>query len=223
MTAKITQGRQRAGFLSQIKRGIRKIRSSVSVLGFAPTLKMTIHNIFSVELFYRMEKRLFTPEYKLTAKIPLTIKEMRGEMTLAPEDIKKVTGIRGKYGIEQFEERLAGGESMFGAYHEGELAAFVWIEYPPVSSAGCIVPDNMAFTYDAWTFDEFRGKRIFPVIQQRIFQHLRSHHPDITQVLTQVAAWNKSSSCADQSAGYIITGIELSVIFCGYNRRLRIS
>jgi len=210
------------GLFAQIIRGIRKTRSFFPVYGVRGTLKMALHDTLSMERVYRMEKRLDRGEYQLETKIPITIRTMSGELSLTKAEADKVRGIRGDYGIEQFEERLARGDIMFGAYHEEQLTGFVWLEYPPVRTAGCKVPDDMAFTYDAWTFEEFRGNRIFPAIQQAIFHHLREHNPEVKRVLTQVATWNKASAYADQSAGYIIVGLEWSVIVLGYNFRLKI-
>jgi len=212
----------KSGLLAQFTRGVKKSRSYFSAHGMRDTINMVHHNVFSIELFYRMEKQLKQPELKLEAKIPLDIRTMSGKLTLADEALQKVRGIRGQYGLDQFEERLARGDVMFGAYNEDKLAAFVWLEYPPVVDAGYEVADDMGFTYDAWTFDEYRGNRIFPVIQQAIFDHVRENNPEIKRLLTQVATWNAASAIADQRAGYIILNVELSVIFIGYNKRFKI-
>lgn len=208
-------------FFRKASGGTRKIRSFLPIYGFWGTLRMAVGNTLSFSIFYRMEKRLSNSEYKLVPRIPLSLKTISNLEDLTDEEKNKVHSIRGLYGFQQFVARLENSHIMFAMYaNDDKLAAFVWLELPPVETAGIKVPHEMAFTYDAWTFTEYRGNRIFPVIQQNIFDYVRQNHPEVKSILTQVSIKNKASAYQDQSAGYIIVGLELSIILFGNNTRI---
>lgn len=100
----------RESFIAHLLRGIRKIISSFYISGYFVTLKMILHNFCSATLFYRMEKQLSRPEYKLYSKIPIDIEILDSDVKLTTSQTQRVIELRGQYGLEQFKGRLNKGD-----------------------------------------------------------------------------------------------------------------
>ena len=58
-----------------------------------------------------------------------------------------------------------------------------------------------------------------PVIQQAIINHVRKNRPDIQNIVTHVATWNKASLSGDQKAGYIIIRLERTIVVFGIHKK----
>lgn len=175
-----------------------------------------------MQLYYRIEIEPGSDQSHIVPSIPINIRIISGEFAFSEEAQAKITSLRGSYGVLQFHERLARGDILFAAYHENSLAGFGWLQFAPAVEAGYRLPENTVYTYDAWVFDEFRGNRVFPAIKQEYSNYLREHHPEVERVLAHVATWNRSIIRADQAAGAYISGVDLAIIFLGYNRRFKI-
>lgn len=204
--------------------GKRKFTSLHRAYGLRVAFHATWRNIFFIETVCRLEKDLATPEAPVTPVIPLTIQILSSETNLETwQGQKEIFSLRGEYGREQFHIRLQRGDLCFAAYSEGRLAGFVWLEFPPGNEAGYPLQPHEAYTYDGWTFDNFRGKRVLPAIQQSIMGYVRAHHANIQTLVTHVAVWNKPSLSGDQRAGYVIRRLERTVMILGFHRKQTLS
>jgi len=200
-------------------RGYYKLTSFISIYGFWGAAKRIWSNVFLFETVHYMVKDLSTSEEKIVPKLPLKITP-RTELDFDDWDgTQAILELRGEYGIAQFRERFARGDVFFPAYSGGKLAAFVWLEFPPVTDVGYSLSPDEGYTHDAWTFDEFRGKGFFPVIQQAIFDYVRINHSEIRRLITHVATWNKASTSGDTRAGYLIIRKDLSVVILGFHKK----
>lgn len=204
--------------------GKRKFASLYRAHGLRMAVQMAWRNMFLIETVYRLEKNLAAPESPVTPAIPLTIQILSGETSLASwQGQKEVFSLRGEYGMEQFRLRLQRGDLCCAAYSEGRLAGFVWLEFPPGNEAGYPLQPHEAYTYDGWTFENFRGKRTLTAIQQFIMRYVRAHHANIRTLVTHVAVWNKPSLSGDQRAGYVIQRLERTVMILGFHRKQALS
>lgn len=200
--------------------GRRKFISLYRAHGLREAVRRTWNNIFLIETVCRLEKDLTAPDETVEPAIPLNVEIMDTDFDLVNWHGKKtILELRGEYGMEQFRARLDRGDLCFAAYSSGEFTGFVWLEFPPGGEAGYPLQLQEAYTYDGWTFENFRGKRILPVIQQAIMNHARGHHKEIRSLVTHVAVWNKPSLSGDQRAGYIIRRLERTVMILGIHRK----
>lgn len=200
--------------------GKRKFVSLYHAHGLVDATKRTWNNIFLIETVCRLEKDLSVPDRLAEPAIPLTIEALdRGFDLMNWQGKKEILELRGEYGIDQFRIRIERGDKCFAAYLNGEFAGFVWLEFPPGGEAGYPLQAQEAYTYDGWTFEKFRGKRILPVIQQTIMGYVREHHKEIQRLVTHVAVWNKASLSGDQRAGYIIQRLERTIMILGIHRK----
>lgn len=200
--------------------GRRKFISLYRAHGLREALGRTWNNIFLIETVCRLEKDLTAPDEIVEPAIPLNIEIMGMDFDLVNWHGKRtILELRGEYGMEQFRARLARGDLCFAAYSNGGFAGFVWLEFPPGGEAGYPLQLQEAYTYDGWTFEKFRGKRILPVIQQVVMGHVRGHYKEINRLVTHVAVWNKPSLSGDQRAGYIIRRLERTIMILGIHRK----
>lgn len=206
-------------------RGARIINSSLRARGLWQTLRLAIEALLSIHFCYRLEKALTNPEEKVEPKIPLTVTTISGSSSLEADDLNNILRLRGDFGITNFHERLERGDVLFCAHSEREFVGFVWLDLPPVAhrNAGYRLENDEAYTYDAYTFREYRGNKIMPAIQQAIFAYLREKRPDIHSIVTHIQIKNKPSIAGDKRAGYIITGQDLCVVFLGYYASFRLT
>lgn len=200
--------------------GRQKFVSLYRAHGLQEAIKRTWNNIFFIETVCRLEKDLMVPDNHVEARIPLHIETLDRNIDLMNwKGQKEILEIRGEYGLGQFRERLERGDLCFAAYSNGEFAGFVWLEFPPGVEPGYPLLSQEAYTYDGWTFDKFRGKRVLPFIQQFIMAYVRTHFEHIHQLVTHVAVWNKPSLSGDQRAGYIIQRLERTIMILGIHRK----
>lgn len=202
------------------RQGRRKFVSLYRVHGFRKAVKQIWQNIFFIETVCRLEKDLNIPDDIVESVIPLKIEIIDSEFDLENWPGKKeILEIRGEYGLEQFRARLERGDLCFAAYSNGEFTGFVWLEFPPGVEAGYPLQPHEAYTYDGWTFEKYRGKRILSAIQQAIMVYVRTHHTNIRSLVTHVAVWNRPSLSGDQRAGYIIKRLERTIMILGIHRK----
>lgn len=212
------------GILQKLARnaalGRRKFISLYRAQGFREALRAAWRNVLLAETVCRLEKDLAVPDKPVLPAIPLTIETLNAKSDLTIwQGREEILALRGEFGLEQFQSRLRRGDLCFAAYAEGGLAGFVWLEFPPGNVAGYPLQPHEAYTYDGWTFESFRGKRILPAIQQTIMKYVRLHHPHIRTLVTHVAVWNKPSLSGDQRAGYVIRRLERTVMMLGVHRK----
>lgn len=199
-------------------RGARILNSSFRARGLWQTLRLALEALLSIRFCYRLEKTLSNPEEKVDPKIPLTVTIISGSSSLEAEDLNNIVKLRGYYGIINFHERLDRGDIMFCAHSERNFVGFVWLDLPPVDhrNAGYRLENDEAYTYDCYTFREYRGNKILPAIQQVLFAYLREKRSDIHSIVTHIMTKNKPSIAGFKRAGYIITGQDLYVVILGY-------
>jgi RimJ/RimL family protein N-acetyltransferase len=202
------------------QQGKRKFVSLYPIYGLWSTLQQISKNILLIEPVYRLDKDLNLHDIPITPRIPLSVGFYSKGFDIDNWDGRKeILNIRGNYGIEIFKNRLERGDYLFVGYSNREFVGFVWIEFPPVTEAGYALKYNEAYTYDGWTFEKFRGNGILPAIQQSITNYVRDYHPDIKNIVTHVANWNKASLSGDQKAGYRIVRQEQTIVFWGIHRK----
>jgi len=206
------------------KQGGRKFVSLYRAHGLVEAIRLIWNNVLLVETVCRMEKDLSVPDIQVESRIPLNIEVLDKGFDLQNwHGRKEILKIRDKYGLDQFQMRLERGDLCFAAYSNGEFSGFIWLEFPPGVEAGYSLNMHEAYTYDGWTFENFRGKRVFPVIQQTIMDYVRDHHKEIRSLVTHVATWNKSSLSGDQLAGYVIQYLERTIMILGVHRKQRLN
>lgn len=209
---------------SNAKQGRRKFVSLYRAHGLVEAIKLIWNNVLLVETVCRLEKDLTVPNKQVEPRIPVDIEVLDKSFDLQNwQGRKEILKLRDEYGIEQFHMRLERGDLCFAAYSKGEFTGFVWLEFPPGSEAGYPLKMHEAYTYDGWTFDDFRGKRILPAIQQAIMKYVREHRKEIRDLVTHVAVWNKPSLSGDQRAGYIIQCLERTIMVLGVHRKQRLN
>jgi RimJ/RimL family protein N-acetyltransferase len=202
------------------RQGVHKIRSMLPIYGWGGTFQIIRKNIFMLETVTRMDKRLDVPETPVKLKVPLTVQRFAKDWDLDSwKDRDRILEIRGEYGLAVFRKRLERGDMMFASYWEDKLVGFVWLEFPPGEEAGYPLQMDEAYTYDGWTFVEYRGYRSMPIIQQAIMDWVRKNRPDIHALVTHVATWNMPSLAGDQKAGYVILRLERTIVLFGYHRK----
>lgn len=208
-------------FIRNVRKGKHKFASLYPIYGLWGTLRLVLKNTLFLEIVFRLDKELSTPDTLVEPKIPMTIEIYDKNFDLnswsGKEEILK---IRGTYGLEQFAERFARGDLCFAAYSNSDFVGFVWVQFPPVTEAGYPLQPDEAYTHDGWTFDRYRGKRTLPVIQQAIMNYVRQHQKDIRKLVTHVATRNKASLSGDQRSGYIIIRRELTIVIFGFHHKL---
>lgn len=212
------------GILQKLARnaalGRRKFVSLYRAQGFREALRAAWRNVLLIETVCRLEKDLAVPDKPVLPAIPLTIETLNATSDLTTwQGRREILALRGGFGMEQFQARLRRGDLCFAAFSEGRFAGFIWLEFPPGVEAGYPLQPHEAYTYDGWTFADFRGKLVFPVIQQTIMKYVRSHHAHIQTLVTHVATWNKSSLSGDQRAGYVIRCLERTIMILGIHRK----
>ncbi len=210
--------------INNAKQGKRKIDSFYPIYGFWETIRQVWKNVIQFEKYFRLDKELGKTVKPVMPKIPIRIEIIRRGF-----DLEKWTGkkelleIRGEYGLEQFQKRIERGDLCFAGYSNRAFVGFVWIEFPPVTEAGYQLYTNEAYTYDGWTFEEYRGNRVLAVIHQAIMNWVRQNRRDLHKLVTHVAIWNKPSLAMDQRAGYVIVRQELSFVILGYHKKFVIN
>ncbi len=194
--------------------------SFLPIYGIRGTVSLLTRNFLWVEIQYRFEKDLNTSDPPVSPKIPInTVSYAKGFDVTSWDSKNEIVKIRGKFGLKRFQERLDRGEVLFVGYRQNTIVGFVWIQFPPHTEAGYVLSDSEAYTLDGWTFEEYRGKRALPVIQQAIMSYVRNERPKIERIVTHVAVRNRASISGDQRAGYVIVRKELSIAAMGFYKR----
>lgn len=205
--------------ISNARKGKRKFDSLYPIYGFFGTVQELMKNFFLFEEVCRLDKLLATQEKPVKPAIPINI-EVYGkghDLENWPEK-ERILEIRGEFGLEQFSTRLERGDLCFTAYSNGKFVGFTWLELPSVTEAGYPLLQDEAFIFDAWTFVDFRGKRVSPFLQQAIKNYVRKNRPDIRTLVTHIATWNKASLSGFQWAGYKIIRQESKIVIFGFHK-----
>ena len=201
--------------------GWNKFTSFLPIYGIRGTTALLLRNFLWVELNYRLEKDLSSADPEVNAGIPINgVPYCKGFDVSEWKSRKEIEKIRGKFGLTRFQERLDRGEILFVGYWGENIVGFVWIQFAPNTEAGYALSDNEAYTLDGWTFEEYRGKRVLPVIQQAIMSYVRKNRPDIENIVTHIAVKNRASIAGDQRAGYVVTKKEISFALFGWYKRV---
>ena len=203
--------------------GISKFESFIPIYGVWGALNQISKNVFHIETMYRFEKELIVPEKKNIPSITLTIKPIFGNIDMENWEYRdRIYSIRGKFGLEQFQQRFSQDYVMFCAIQDDKLVGFIWLNGWPIKGAGYKLKKNKAYHIDGWTFEDSRGKGILPSLQQAIFTYLRQYHPEISVLVGHVATWNKPSIKGYQKAGFTLMAKELSIVVLGKNFKFNI-
>lgn len=211
-------------FMKKVKLGVNKFRSLLPIYGFWGAVGQVQHNVLLIEVMYRFEKDLRLPEERTVPKVPLQVTPLQGDVNFEQWGIREaVLKIRGEYGMDQFKERLANGDVMFCACSNEKIAGFIWLNGFPVKGAGYKLKDDEAYHIDGWTFDAYRGKAVLPVLQQTVFNYVRSHYPRVRFLIGHASVWNKPSIIGQQRAGLVLVARELSIVFFGHNRKFHLN
>lgn len=212
------------GLYTNYRQGLYKINSLLPLYGVWGTIKIVIKNIVWVERMYRLEKDLSGSEEQVTPKIPLrVIYYSNDDLDLTMwKGREQILHIRGEYGILQFKKRFRRGDKIFVAYCGDDIVGFVWLEFPPGEDVGYLLSLDEAYTFDAWTFEAYRGNRALPVIQQEISKYLIQNHSNLRRIVTHIAVWNEPSLSGYRRAGYRITRLEASVSLMGFHRKFKL-
>ena len=93
-----------------------------------------------------------------------------------PKEIKAIVESKAwKRSEEELLSRLKGGKECFGAKYQGEIVAFMWIDF---KESICkwnrfLLKDNEAYLFDMYTMKPFRGKGIAPYLRYRSYKILK--------------------------------------------------
>jgi RimJ/RimL family protein N-acetyltransferase len=206
-----------------ISAGISKFESFIPIYGVWGAINQISKNVFHIETMYRFEKELIVPEKKNIPSITLTIKPIFGDIDIGNWEYRdRIYSIRGKYGLEQFQQRFSQNYVMFCALHNDELVGFIWLNGWPIKGAGYKLKNDEAYHIDGWIFEDYRGKGILPSLQQAVFNYLRLNHPEIRVLIGHASTWNKPSIKGQQKAGLILVAKELSIVVLGKNIKFKI-
>ena len=208
---------------SNALRGTKKVKSLVPIYGVMGTIRLLLRNVFWLERMYRLEMDLDVIKNKVEPKITLNIVVHEKGLDLSSWDGRReILEIRGNYGLIQFEERHQRGDLLVAAYWEERFVGFIWLELPPVEGAGYLLKKDEAYIFDVWTFEPYRGMRVLPALLQVSLNYIRVNNPRITTAIAHIALGNKPSIDGFARAGYNIQGVDLSLVFLGYHRKIRI-
>ena len=201
--------------------GWNKFTSFLPIYGIRGTTALLLRNFLWVELNYRLEKDLGDADPEVNTAISIdVVSYCKGFDVSEWKSRKEIEKIRGKFGLTRFQERLDRGEILFVGYCRDNIVGFVWIQFAPDTEAGYALSSNEAYTLDGWTFEEYRGKRVLPAIQQAILRYVRKNRPEIEYIVTHIAVGNRASIAGDQRAGYVVTRKEISFALFGWYRRV---
>lgn len=206
------------------QQGKRKIKSLLPIYGLAGTFSLIIKNTFWAETFWQLHKELSLPDPQVEPKIPIQILHYSLGLNLDTwAGRSEILKIRGEYGLEQFKRLLERGDVLFCAYWGDLFTGYLWLQFPPVEDVGYKLKDDEAYTHSAWTFEEYRGKRVLPALQLAAIQYTRNNRPDLKRIVTHITTWNKPSIAGDLRAGYEIVRKELGISIAGYHKKFVLS
>jgi hypothetical protein len=197
---------------------VREIVSLVPIYGLRGALRESFPHVLWVETTYRLEKDLRVAEEKAEARIPVTVTHRSGSLDPDWAGQEQIRGVRGEFGILQFENKLDRGDILFCAHSGDDFVGFVWLKLPPVKGAGRNLGDDTAYMFDGHVFEPFRRNRVLPAMLQGVFDYVRAEHPEVRTVVSHAATWHKVTRAGQERAGSIVRARELSVVFLGLRR-----
>ena len=124
----------------------------------------------------------FTPYYLFQEGINVTkIPEIKGiypdyscEM-LKPEDMKIIGAINyAGFTEEKLLSMLKDGEKCIGIKHNGEIAAFMWINFKKLSYKSTVMhlESNEAYLWFMYTLESYRGQNLAPFLRYKSYEIL---------------------------------------------------
>jgi hypothetical protein len=100
---------------------------------------------------------------------------------LGPEDIKIIGTLDAGYSEERFLALLDAGEKCIGLKHNGEIAAFMWINFKELSYKSTIIhlKSNEAYLWYMYTVKSYRGKNLAPCLRFKSYEILKEMDRDV--------------------------------------------
>ena len=100
---------------------------------------------------------------------------------LGPEDMKIIGAMDAGYSEEQFLALLSKGEKSIALKHNGEIAAFMFINFTDVSHKSTIIhlKSNEAYLWFMFTVNSYRGKNLAPYLRYKSYEILREMGRDV--------------------------------------------
>jgi SAM-dependent methyltransferase len=130
---------------------------------------------------------------------------------LGPAHLAQLERLRAAVGVA-YAERFAAAHRCIGAWLDGRLVAFVWLQLGPArlpSMLGCswLLPAAVAWVYDIYSDPQVLGAA--PLL----YLHLRQHRPGpgVRVLMGQTELDNQRSRLAHRSLGYEVTGLLCSL------------
>jgi len=197
---------------------MREITSLVPIYGLRGALRESFPHVLWVEITYRLEKDLRIAGEKAEARIPVKVTHWSGPLDPDWKGQQQIRGIRGEFGIRQFDNKLDRGDILFCAHSGDEFIGFVWLKLPPVKGAGRKLGDDTAYMFDGHVFKPYRRNRVLPAMLQGVFDFVRAEHPEIRTVVSHAATWHKITLAGQERAGSVVRARELSVVFLGQRK-----
>lgn len=100
--------------------------------------------------------------------------------------------------------RFARGEQFWTMQHASRIVSYCWATSEPVEigEIRCVMSprSDEIYIYDAFTFAEYRGNNLYPVLLQRVLDHSRAQ--GLRRALIFVLSDNEASIRGVQKAGF---------------------
>ncbi len=130
----------------------------------------------------------FTPYYlmqegiQFVTKIPV-IQGIQDEYSLnflGPEDMK-IGALNGGLSEEKSLYLLKTGQKCVGLKYNGEVAAYLWINFNEIDFASLKIPlkNNEAYLWEMRTMESFKGKNLAPYLRYKSYEILREMNRDV--------------------------------------------
>ena len=128
---------------------------------------------------------------------------------LGAADVEELVALRPKLDHAAVRTRFARGDRCFGARHDGQLVANVWVATgtAPIDYLGLAVTlgRGVAYRYDLWVDPRARGLRVAPAIGSRLSRLLANE--GITCAATAVLHENRAAMSNAHRIGYRPAGV----------------
>lgn len=129
------------------------------------------------------------------------------------KSLNELNTLNFKFDREDYKKRFENGHIMVYWEREGSLVSYGWINPHPNSGIGELdlkmeVGENIITLYDFFTFPDFRGQGLYPLLLKKIC--LRDSKAKLIYVLAE----NQSSIRGIEKAGFVFLGS-----ICGFNKQ----
>jgi len=162
-----------------------------SVVSFLEEIRYRICHgmtLYSISLILRNIGIEFTPYILLQEDTNFTqIPEIKGITSdysfelLGPEDMKILGTLKSGFSENEFLDLLNNGEKCFVLKHNGEIAAFLWINFMRCSykSTNFNLKNNEAYLWFMYTIKSYRGKNLAPYLKYKSYEILKKMGRDV--------------------------------------------